>query len=242
MARPLPARCGTTGWTRWNDDSTSWRGHERPRDLRADGRQAGGALRARAAPPARRGLADGHRPAELAHWFPCEVRARRAARAGAPMRFVFDPDFALDGEVLECDPPERFSLPLGRGRPRLHARGARRRHAADHAPRAQRGGRAGGRQDRGGLAPVPRRACATRLDGGEPDVARDGRPTPEWSARYEEYRAAGVPSGARSRAPADRGRRPGAGGRHAVRPAGASPRRAGGRRRPPRPSRSAPPP
>ena len=35
-----------------------------------------------------------------------------------------------------------------------------------------------------------------RLGGGTPDVARDGRPTPEWRARYEQYQAAGVPSGA----------------------------------------------
>ena len=45
-------------------------------------------------------------PAELAYWFPCEVELE--LRPGGPMRFVFDPELSLDGEVLECEPPRRL--------------------------------------------------------------------------------------------------------------------------------------
>ncbi|WP_017591708.1 SRPBCC family protein [Nocardiopsis potens] len=45
-------------------------------------------------------------PAELAHWFPAEVRTE--PRAGAPVRFAFpgeDPNGGGAGKVLEYDPP-----------------------------------------------------------------------------------------------------------------------------------------
>ena len=56
-------------------------------------------------------------PAELAHWFPCEVEVD--LRVGGRMRFVF-PQMALPdtastmlGEVTELDPPRRFSFLWG---------------------------------------------------------------------------------------------------------------------------------
>jgi uncharacterized protein YndB with AHSA1/START domain len=56
-------------------------------------------------------------PAELEHWFPCEVEAD--LRVGGRMRFVFPgtalPDTAstMLGEVTELDPPRRFSFLWG---------------------------------------------------------------------------------------------------------------------------------
>jgi len=133
-------------------------------------------------------------PEELAHWFPCTVELGEP-RPGAPMRFVFDPDFAIDGEVLECDPPERFAFRWGAdvldftleerdGGTRLTMLHVLNEEGAPSAAKTAAGWH------------LCLDALCDRLDGGEPDVARDGRPTPAWSARYEEYRAAGMPSGA----------------------------------------------
>ena len=51
-------------------------------------------------------------PAELAHWFPARVQTE--TRVGAPMRFVFDTEAAVDdggtGEILEFDPPNVFAF------------------------------------------------------------------------------------------------------------------------------------
>ena len=55
-----------------------------------------------------RGITD---PAELEHWFPCAVELD--LRVGGAMSFDFAPDFALDGEVLELDPPRRFVFRWG---------------------------------------------------------------------------------------------------------------------------------
>jgi uncharacterized protein YndB with AHSA1/START domain len=56
-------------------------------------------------------------PAELAHWFPCEVEVD--LRLGGKMKFHF-PELALPdqastllGEVTELDPPTRFSFLWG---------------------------------------------------------------------------------------------------------------------------------
>ena len=55
-----------------------------------------------------RGITD---PAELEHWFPCAVELD--LRVGGAMTFDFSPDFSLDGEVLELDPPRRFVFRWG---------------------------------------------------------------------------------------------------------------------------------
>ena len=132
-------------------------------------------------------------PAELAYWFPCEVELE--LRPGGPMRFVFDPEFSLDGEVLECEPLARFAFRWGEdvlaftldehdGGTRLTMLHVLNEEGAPGAAKTAAGWH------------LCLDAMAVRLDGGTPDVAKDGRPTPEWTARYEEYQAAGVPSGA----------------------------------------------
>ena len=144
-------------------------------------------------------------PAELAHWFPCEVQLDEP-RAGAPMRFVFSPDFALDGEVLECEPPARFSFRWGEDVLAFtldeHAGGTRLTmlHLLN-----EEGAPAASKTAAGWHLCLD--ALGERLDGRTPDVARDGRPTPEWRARYEEYQAAGVPSGAEVPEGLNRGQR-----------------------------------
>ncbi|WP_020495314.1 SRPBCC family protein [Sciscionella marina] len=52
-------------------------------------------------------------PAEMAHWFPAQVRTE--LRAGAAMRFAFDGHFDLgerfgEGKVLEYDPPKVYAF------------------------------------------------------------------------------------------------------------------------------------
>ena len=133
-------------------------------------------------------------PEELAHWFPCEVQLGEA-RAGAPMRFVFSPDFAIDGQVLECDPPARFSFRWGEDvlAFTLDERAGGTRLTMVHVLNEE-GAPAASKTAAGWHLCLD--ALGERLDGRTPDVARDGRPTPEWRARYEEYQAAGVPSGA----------------------------------------------
>ena len=191
----------------------------------ADGRQAGGALRARAAPSARRGVADGHRPGGARPLVPLRGRARRAAPR-APMRFVFDPDFAIDGEVLECDPPERFAFRWGKdvldftldehdGGTRLTMVHVLNEEGAPSAAKTAAGWH------------LCLDALAARLDGGSPRRAAMAA-----HARVERA-LRGVPGGRRAVGRRDprrlNGRR-------------ASPRPAAGPRRRPRPSRSAPPP
>jgi uncharacterized protein YndB with AHSA1/START domain len=56
-------------------------------------------------------------PAELAHWFPCEVQVE--LRVGGRMTFVFpqmtlpDGSSTMRGEVTELEPPRRFSFMWG---------------------------------------------------------------------------------------------------------------------------------
>jgi Activator of Hsp90 ATPase homolog 1-like protein len=117
-------------------------------------------------------------PAELKHWFPCEVDVE--LRVGGPMRFVFSPDFALDGEVLELDEPRRFAFLWGEDVLRfdlLHTEGE------DAAAKTAAGWH------------VCLDGMERRLAGDE-GVTETGSPTPEWQARYDEYVARGFPSGA----------------------------------------------
>ena len=132
-------------------------------------------------------------PAELAHWFPCEVQLDDV-RVGAPMRFVFDPDFTLDGEVLACDPPERFSFRWGEDvlAFTLEEHDGGTRLTMVHVLNEE-GESAAAKTAAGWHLCLD--ALAARLDG-EPAPAPSQGPTPEWTERYEEYQAAGMPSGA----------------------------------------------
>ena len=133
-------------------------------------------------------------PEELASWFPCAVELD-APRAGTPMRFVFDPDFTIDGEVLESDPPARFAFRWGQDVLdfTLEEHDGGTRLTMIHVL-SEEGAPAAAKTAAGWHLCLD--AMALRLDGGTLDVARDGRPTPEWTVRYEEYRAAGLPAGA----------------------------------------------
>jgi uncharacterized protein YndB with AHSA1/START domain len=132
-------------------------------------------------------------PSELAYWFPCEVELE--LRAGGPMRFVFSPDFAIDGVVLECDPPARFAFRWGGDVLAFtldeHAGGTR--LTMLHVLNEE--GAPGAAKTAAGWH-LCLDAMEERLAGGTPAADRDGRPTPAWTARYAEYQAAGVPSGA----------------------------------------------
>lgn len=130
-------------------------------------------------------------PAELAHWFPCAVEVE--LRVGGDMRFIFSPDFALAGEVLELEPPHRFTFLWGKDTLRFelmpHADGTLLTmvHVLD-----EEGAPAAAKTAAGHLCLD---AMERRLAGSRSGDAPSG-PSPEWLARYDEYRAAGVPSGA----------------------------------------------
>jgi uncharacterized protein YndB with AHSA1/START domain len=131
-------------------------------------------------------------PAELRHWFPCEVELE--LRVGGAMRFTFSPDFVLDGEVLELDEPHHFAFMWGADRLRfeLHADGDATRLVLLHVLHEE-GAEAAAKTAAGWHLCLD--AMGRRLDG-EPGMTQTGGPTPEWRARYEEYVARGVPAGA----------------------------------------------
>ena len=52
-------------------------------------------------------------PAELAHWFPSAVSGRGRARRPADLRVPRRRHAALEGEVLELEPPRRFAFTWG---------------------------------------------------------------------------------------------------------------------------------
>jgi uncharacterized protein YndB with AHSA1/START domain len=131
-------------------------------------------------------------PAELKHWFPCEVELE--LRVGGPMRFVFSPDFALDGEVLELDEPRRFAFLWGVDvlRFELAPDGEETVLTMLHVLNEEG-------EDAAAKTAAGWHVCLDgmrrRLVGEEVEPPSAG-PTPEWQARYDEYVAAGVPSGA----------------------------------------------
>jgi uncharacterized protein YndB with AHSA1/START domain len=131
-------------------------------------------------------------PAELKHWFPCEVEAD--LRVGGPMRFAFSPHHAVDGEVLELDEPHRFAFRWGVDvlRFELAPDGEHTRLTMLHVLHEE-GEDAAARTAAGWHVCLD--AMERRLAGGD-GVPETGRPTPEWQARYDEYVARGVPSGA----------------------------------------------
>ena len=131
-------------------------------------------------------------PAELAHWFPCEVELD--VRVGGALRFIFSPDFELDGEVLECEPPSRFAFRWGAdvlfftlypvtGGTQLEMVHVLNQEGAEGAAKTAAGWH------------LCLDALEARLDGTHDGPPPEG-PSPAWRARYAEYQAAGVPSGA----------------------------------------------
>ena len=131
-------------------------------------------------------------PDELAHWFPCAVEVD--LRVGGAMRFVFSPEFELDGEVVACEPPTRFAFRWGRDLLAftLEERGAGTRLVLEHVLHEE--GAPGAAKTAAGWH-LCLDALAARLDGTHAGPAPEG-PSPAWRARYDEYVAAGVPAGA----------------------------------------------
>jgi uncharacterized protein YndB with AHSA1/START domain len=131
-------------------------------------------------------------PAELRHWFPCEVELE--LRVGGRMRFVFSPDYTLDGEVLELDEPRRFAFLWGVDvlRFELAPDGDETLLTMLHVLNEEG-------EDAVAKTAAGWHVCLDgmegRLAGGE-GVTGNGEPTPEWRQRYDEYVERGLPSGA----------------------------------------------
>lgn len=132
-------------------------------------------------------------PGELRHWFPCEVELE--LRVGGPMRFVFSPDFAFDGEVLELDAPRTFAFLWGEDvlRFELAPDGDHTRLTLLHVLHTE-GEDAAAKTAAGWHVCLD--AMERRLAGADGVADKSGSPTPEWQARYDEYVARGVPAGA----------------------------------------------
>jgi uncharacterized protein YndB with AHSA1/START domain len=129
-------------------------------------------------------------PAELAHWFPCEVEVE--LRVGGAMRFTFSADLVLDGEVLELDPPNTFAFRWGKDllRFELAAQDGGTRLVLLHAL-VEEG------RDAAAKTAAGWHVCLDGLEdvlAGRP--APQGGPTPEWREHYDAYIAAGMPYGA----------------------------------------------
>jgi uncharacterized protein YndB with AHSA1/START domain len=131
-------------------------------------------------------------PAELRHWFPCEVEVD--LRVGGAMRFTFSPDLTQEGEVVEVDAPRRFAFLWGADllRFELDADGDDTRLTMVHVLNEE-GEEAAAKTVAGWHVCLD--DMARRLVG-EPRMIEPGKPTPEWQARYDEYVARGVPAGA----------------------------------------------
>jgi len=136
-----------------------------------------------------RGITD---PAELEHWFPCAVELD--LRVGGAMSFDFAPDFTLDGEVLELDPPRRFGFRWGADvlRFELAEEGGGTRLVMVHLLHDE-GAPAAAKTAAGWHLCLD--ALERRLAGKQPGPAPAGV-SPEWRERYDEYLAGGVPAGA----------------------------------------------
>lgn len=110
------------------------------------------------------------------------------------MTFTFSPDFALDGEVVELDPPHRFAFLWGEDllRFELAPVGDGTRLIMIHIVEAE-GEPSAAKTVAGWHLCLD--ALERRLDG-EHDADPPSGMSPEWIERYEGYIAAGVPSGA----------------------------------------------
>lgn len=132
-------------------------------------------------------------PGELAHWFPCAVELGEL-RPGAPLRFDFGEGFTLDGEVLELDPPRLLAFSWGEDRVRIELApdGAATRLTFLHVLHTEGA-------DAAAKTMAGWHVCLDALEqavAGTPAEPSPGGPTPDWQRRYDEYVAAGVPSGA----------------------------------------------
>jgi uncharacterized protein YndB with AHSA1/START domain len=131
-------------------------------------------------------------PGELAHWFPADVTVD--LRLGGAMRFTFAPDVALDGEVVELDPPHRFAFLWGVDLLRFElAPDGDGTHLTMLRVLNQEGEPAAAKVAAGWHLCLD--AMERRLSGEHAGPAPTGA-SPEWLARYDGYIAAGVPSGA----------------------------------------------
>lgn len=131
-------------------------------------------------------------PAELAHWFPGEVAVD--LQLGGAMRFTFAPDAVYDGEVVELDPPHRFSFLWGKDllRFELATDGDGTRLTLLHVLNEE--GESAAAKTAAGWH-VCLDALQRRLAGEHDGPAPEGQ-SPEWREHYDHYVAAGMPAGA----------------------------------------------
>jgi uncharacterized protein YndB with AHSA1/START domain len=131
-------------------------------------------------------------PSELAHWFPAQVTVDH--RVGGTISFTSEDDGmpASGGEVLEFEPPHRFSFTWGASvlRIDLERDGDGCRMTFIHTLEARD---AAARDAAGWHVCLDR--LEERLAGASPD-SPSGDATDEWRAHYEEYQRRGVPAGA----------------------------------------------
>ena len=133
-------------------------------------------------------------PEQLGEWFPCAVEIDDM-RVGARMRFTFPDDIAppIGGEVLELDPPRRFSFLWGEEdrilfdlEPADDGCVLRFTHFLDTRDKAAR--------DAAGWE-----VCLATLDDvldGKATEKPGTRPIPAWRDHYEAYERRGFPTGA----------------------------------------------
>jgi uncharacterized protein YndB with AHSA1/START domain len=131
-------------------------------------------------------------PDELAHWFPSRVSGDVAP--GARLTFAFPDDDlpALEGEVVELEPPRLFAFTWGDDVLRIELDavddGSLLRFTCvfDERERAAR--------DAAGW-----HVCLQRLQehlGGARTPSPSSQATPDWRALYEDYQRRGLPAGA----------------------------------------------
>ncbi|CAA9485839.1 MAG: hypothetical protein AVDCRST_MAG13-1443 [uncultured Solirubrobacteraceae bacterium] len=131
-------------------------------------------------------------PARLGQWFPCDVEVD--LRPGGAMRFTFPDGSAVGGRVVELDPPRRLAFLWGEDLLTfaLAPEGSGSRLTLTHVLEEE--GRDAAAKTAAGWH-VCLDDLHRALDGGTPGRPHDG-PTPEWSAHYDAYVAAGLPAGA----------------------------------------------
>jgi uncharacterized protein YndB with AHSA1/START domain len=131
-------------------------------------------------------------PAELAHWFPSAMSGDLEPGGTLTFEFPGGEMPAMQGEVIEADPPRCLAFTWGEDLLRIElepdGEGCLLHFVVlfDDAERASR--------DAAGW-----HVCLDRLASrlrGRPAQAPGGEPTAEWRARYEQYRERGLPTGA----------------------------------------------
>ena len=131
-------------------------------------------------------------PAELAHWFPSAMSGHLRPVAALTFEFPDGEMPAMEGEVIEVDPPRRLAFTWGDDVLRIELDPAgdgcllRFTCLFDDPARASR--------DAAGW-----HVCLDTLQrhlGGTPTQAPGSEETPNWRALYEEYQRRGLPAGA----------------------------------------------